>query len=486
MTTSRRLPSLLPISRWWNWIQNQPLPETEESIIFRVLVQLLAIVGIVAVDIAAADSTDPTWMSLWAVPVSVIGAIWSWHRRRKKNVPMKFCIAIAMLISLGLFFVNLLRSTNDTRLVLAGLLIQLQVFHSFDLPRRKDLGYSVVIGLILLAVAATVSQTFMFAPLLIVFLAIALPTLILDYRSRLGLLPQKMERTGNELSLKRLGIVLLITSALGLTIFAFLPRFPGYQLRNFPVSSPIDFPGEFDPSEIVNPGYVQEGSGGTGTGGEGTATGPGQVDDESYYGFSTQMNQNLRGTMTPKVVMRVRSQAPGFWRVMAFDRYTGQGWEVSRNEEDQFRKVERGTWRMRFLLPWTPTISRTREIVQTYTIVADLPNLIPALYEAQELYFPTREVAVDNEGALRSPVSLSDGLTYSVISEVPYRDRTQLRQSPTTYPPFIQDYYLEIPVAIRDRIRRKTEEILTTSPTPLTDSYEKAFYLAQSETELSS
>ena len=54
------------------------------------------------------------------------------------------------------------RELNDTRLVLAELLIQLQVLHSFDLPRRKDLGYSMVIGMILIGVASTLSQTMAF------------------------------------------------------------------------------------------------------------------------------------------------------------------------------------------------------------------------------------------------------------------------------------------------------------------------------------
>jgi hypothetical protein len=137
---------------------------------------------------------------------------------------------------------------NDTRLVLAQLLIQLQVLHSFDLPRRKDLGYSIVIGLILLSVAATLSQTLTFGPLLLVFLALALPTLVLDYRSRLGLSKvedRKHSVEGKEkknnwslftatLSPKYFGLLLLITVGLGLTIFAFLPRLPGYQLRTFP------------------------------------------------------------------------------------------------------------------------------------------------------------------------------------------------------------------------------------------------------------
>jgi len=39
---------------------------------------------------------------------------------------------------------------QDSRIALTQLLIQLQILHSFDLPRRKDLGYSMVIGLILL------------------------------------------------------------------------------------------------------------------------------------------------------------------------------------------------------------------------------------------------------------------------------------------------------------------------------------------------
>lgn len=96
---------------------------------------------------------------------------------------------------------------NDTRLSLAELLIQLQVLHSFDTPRRKDLGYSIVIGLILIGVAATLSQTMAFAPVLLLFLAVALPTLTLDYRSRLGLKHSTVEK-----SPKRIILVLILNS----------------------------------------------------------------------------------------------------------------------------------------------------------------------------------------------------------------------------------------------------------------------------------
>jgi len=457
--------------------------EVEDSIPLRVLVQLLVIVGIIAIDVAAADVVDSPGVSFWAVPVSIVGGFWSWSRRYKANIPVKFCIAIAMLVALAVFFVRLVGDSNDTRLVLAELLIQLQVFHSFDLPRRKDLSYSVIIGLILMGVAATLSQTLFYAPILLAFVAIAIPVLMLDYRSRLGLSAPSFQGVRSELSFKRLGGFLLLVLALGLAIFVAMPRLPGYQLRNFPVSSPIDFQGEFNAETIVNSGYVRDGTGnGNGAGGvgEGTATtGPGEIDDYSYYGFNTRINQNLRGTLKPRVVMRVRSQAEGFLRVLAFDRYTGQGWEISRNDEAQMRKLERPDWTFRFNLPLEPSLGRRREVIQSYTVVAELPNVIPVMYEARQLYFPTREVAVDLDGGLRSPVPLSEGLTYTVVSEVPYRDRTQLQRNSRRYPDFITNQYMEVPEALRERIRTTTQDILSAAPTPIPTPYEQALYLAQ-------
>ncbi|MBK4731343.1 DUF3488 domain-containing protein [Oxynema sp. CENA135] len=468
-----------------------PPPVPEHSIALRVLVQTLVIVGIIATDIAA-----QTQMSFWAIPLSILGAVWSWYRRDKPDIPVKFVLAIAMLLVLGAFFNRLIRELNDTRVVLAELLIRIQIIHSFDIPRRKDLGYSMVIGLILLGVAGTLSQTLAFAPLLLIFLALALPTLVLDYRSRLGLTPLSRrgesrsqprqtlwQRLSRDLSPKRLGVFLLVTVSLGLLVFALLPRFPGYQLQTFPVSSEIEFEGEFDGRSIVNPGYARNGRGdgedfGEGEGGDE----PGEMDSTFYYGFNSRINQNLRGQMEPKVVMRVRSQAPGFWRVLAFDRYTGKGWEISRN--DDVRTLDRPGWSYQFLIPRDARSAGTglaeiSRVVQSYTVVSDLPNIIPALLEPRALYFPTREVALDPEGSLRSPLGLLEGLTYTVISEVPHRDRTALGNAPKDYPPSIRDYYLDVPAPIRDRVRQLAQEILQTSPNPLDNPYEQTLYLAQ-------
>lgn len=471
----------------------RPEPEVENSILLRVLVQALVVVGIIAVDVAAGIPEDELPLSLWAVPLSIAGATWSWYHRRDQNVPVKFLLAIGMLLALAVFFRNLFGQLNDTRLVLAQLLIQVQTLHSFDLPRRKDLGYSMVIGLILLGVAGTLSQTLAFAPVLLVFLVIALPVLILDYRSRLGLDIRKGTPANRRTSLltaylspRRLGLFLVVIVGLGLAIFALMPRFPGYQLQTFPVSAPVDLAErDFPPDSrgIVNPG--REGRRGTREGNTQGEVGPGQLDDTFYYGFGSRINQNLRGELKPKVVMRVRSQAEGFWRVLAFDRYTGQGWEISRDA--QTNTVQRSGWSYRFFLPRPIILGRTRDVVQTYTVVSELPNLIPALSYPKELYFPTQRVAIDTEGGLRSPGILPEGLTYTVISDVPYRNRTRLRQASTNYPKSIRDAYLQVPPATEAKVRKLTEEILqkqnqqllARSQQPITAPYEQALFLAQ-------
>ncbi len=482
-------------------LQSRPKLQTEDSIALRVLVQLLVTVGIIATDIAAADVTDRLNLIGWAVPLSFAGASVSYFRRHQRNIALKFGIALGMLVALAYFFTNLLSRSYDTRLVLVELLIQLQVLHSFDLPRRKDLGYSMMIGLILVGSAATLSQTLTFGVFLFLFLAIALPVLVLDYCSRLGLTPESTSHsTSNprwnsfaalklapDLAPRRLGLVLVCVAALGLTIFAGLPRLPGYQLRTFPVSAPIDVQGKFDNRQVFNPGYVTNNNSeleGAEQGdpravqgrGRSPTQGPGQADEDYYYGFNTVMNQNLRGSLTPKVVMRVRSQVEGFWRVMAFDRYTGQGWEISRNEDTQ--TLRRSPWSYRFEIP-SLVRGRSREVIQTYTLVSDLPNLVPAMHQPTQLYFPTQEVALDLEGGLRSPVPLSEGLTYTVVSRVPYRDRSQLAAASQGYPKLLTRRYTEVPEAIAPKLRQKAEELLATAPKPLTSPYEKALYLTQ-------
>jgi transglutaminase-like putative cysteine protease len=467
-----------------------PKTSPEESLLLRVLVQSMVVVGIIATDVAA-----ETHLSLWAIPLSIVGATWSWYHRHGRNIGAKFGLALAMLGALGYFVAHLVGSMNDTRLVLAELLVQMQVIHTFDLPRRKDLGYSMTIGLILISVAGTLSQTLTFAPLLLLFLTIAIPVLFLDYRSRLDLTPLTItsptRATQIGLPWQRLGQLLGIVLGVGLVIFALMPRFPGYQ-GSLPVSAPIQYEQKkFDARGINNPGYQRKGKAGNGRGAPqidgkgGDGKDDRTLDDNFYYGFNSQIDQNLRGMMKPKLVMRVRSQAPGFWRALAFDRYTGQGWEISRNS--QTKKVRRPEWDYKFTLGYPPSKMPTKQVIQSYTALEELPNIIPGMSSVNELYFPTPEIALDAEGIVRSPVGLQQGLTYTVVSQVPFRDRQLLDLATTKYPQAIPEHYLQIPATIAPKLQKYTQDLIDNSSRQqvgknspaLTSNYAKSLYLAQ-------
>ncbi len=470
-------------------IKALPQPKTEESILLRILVQLMVIVAIVATDVAALNIF---WMSTWAIPLSIVGAVVSWRRRKQKNIGIKFMLAIAMVATLVIFFGNLLSNINDTRLVLAEFLIQLQVLHSFDLPRRKDLGYSMVIALILIGVSATLSQTLAFAPWLLLLLVLAIPTLILDYRLQMGLtswekqwskkssISQSTSTKTSSLSLKKVGFYIAIIITLGLAIFAIMPRYPGYQIQSFPVSAPDGFENrDFTGADrsVVNPGYNPDGTPNGDLIGEGE-NGAGQQDDTSYYGFNTKINQNFSNTIgTKELLFRIRSQYPGYWRVLGFDHYTGQGWEILR--EEQTAEIKRNPWNYQFRLNVPPIKGETKKVIQTYTTVVNLPNIIPSLRYAQTIYFPATEIAVDSEGSLRSPSGLIDGLTYTTISRVPYRNQTQLQQAGDNYPDLIEKYYLSLPPEVKVRVKVKAEELLALADRELTSNYDRALYLAQ-------
>ncbi len=91
----------------------------------------------------------------------------------------------------------------------------------------------------------------------------------------MGLQPLKLKRKNSteeflSFNFKFLILNFLLIVGLGLAIFAVLPRFPGYQLRTFPVSSPIQVKGNFTGRSIINPGYVRQGNGNNQGSGNGT------------------------------------------------------------------------------------------------------------------------------------------------------------------------------------------------------------------------
>ena len=93
-----------------------------------------------------------------------------------------------------------------------------------------------------------------------------------------------------------------------------------------------------------------------------------------YPGFTEQLDTSVRGDLGDEIVMRVRAPEPAFWRGQTFTDFDGRTWTVS---------PELGRERPGPVIDVQPTVGDalgasvpTRELVQTYFIEQDLPNVV--------------------------------------------------------------------------------------------------------------
>jgi transglutaminase-like putative cysteine protease len=153
--------------------------------------------------------------------------------------------------------------------------------------------------------------------------------------------------------------------------------------------------------------------------------------------------------------------------------------------------LRRSPFNYEFFIPPTlgtlSDVKSTKDIIQTYTITTEyFPNLIPAGYSPYRLYFPSEEIDQDAEGNLRAPGPLPLDLTYTVISEVPIRDRTALSQASQDYPKLIRDIYLDLPPTVSADVKAKALKLIAEAtnvvgnkPLNLDNPYDQALYLTQ-------
>ena len=180
-------------------------------------------------------------------------------------------------------------------------------------------------------------------------------------------------------------------------------------------------------------------SNGAPTGGAGALVGPGGTTSSStpstgtrgalgevggYRGFTETLDTAIRGDLSDEIVMRVRSPEAAFWRGQTFTDFDGRTWTVSpemgRPNEGPSIIVE-------------PTLGDgvdpaipTDQLVQTYFIEADLPNVVFAAARPDTVIFDG-SVWTRPDGALRSDVTLGDGSVYTVVSQ---RARVDTRRAP--------------------------------------------------------
>src|SRR5918996_3937726 len=157
----------------------------EDSIAFRAATLGAVMVSVVALGAEGAVSVTTTVVALVMLPV----AYWfSYIRRARDNWHVKIILALAAIVALIRFFGELraVGTLDEVRFPLAVVFLWVQVLHSFDLPARKDLNFSLGSSLALMAITASLSQDMTFALFLFVYAGSALAALHLAHVSELS------------------------------------------------------------------------------------------------------------------------------------------------------------------------------------------------------------------------------------------------------------------------------------------------------------
>ncbi len=405
----------------------------EDSIALRLVSSAMSIIGAIA---ACTLAETPLWLMMTALPAIIIGSWLSYKRRNENNFVGKLWISAGILLVATVFFKELLVRLNlsvaDARIPLTNMLIALQALHCFDLPRRRDLGLSAIVGLTLLASAATLSHDTSFGIYLFVFCALGIMLLRFDCVSRTGTRATSLSDAVQRIAARRKkgsrqfapaigGVLAFAVGSVGL--FAIMPRADISILRHVRVSGGLDLSFLKDPS--MSPFL------------KGLISGDGSIksNPNAYYGFAETLDTNYRGELSDEIVLRVTSPIGTYWRGMAYDTFDGVTWSMNRPKPCTSRVCRDGLMidlcpvpgldlKGGDLCPSDP--SRWRDLTQVFYVEANGSNLVVCAPIPYQIYFPAPNLQLDHYGALRSPVGVEKEMVYTVISHMPYRDATAL------------------------------------------------------------
>lgn len=209
----------------------------------------------------------------------------------------------------------------------------------------------------------------------------------------------------------------------------------------------------------------------------------------------TIRNSSLGGArlLGNEVVMYVRAPRFEYWRAVAFDRYTSEGWQnttaeharslLGLNTPEQARTVlDPG-----LPMPQNDLLART-VMTQTVELAADrkddfvtvggqaLQVSLPTLVEHDYVVVQNRLVPNFDDTALiisREPLRASR--VYSVTALVSVADVQSLRQAGMDYPEWVRDRYLQIPNTVTPRTLAQAREIVQQAGA--TNAYDQAIAL---------
>jgi transglutaminase-like putative cysteine protease len=463
-----------------------PAKQPEQSLLLRGVILAAMLVPLLA--IARVSSLGPHAV-LAGLGIGV-GHWYSYQTRERPNQLVRGVMFLAIHLVLAWMIIGLATGATVPQ---AQFAIFTQAITSFDLRYRTSLFNTLIHSLANLYIAASLSRTSELVVYLILFAGLVLAAFyVAEQEDGLKLARLRPGPTSTRPATRRSGLLIfgagfVLIFLISISVaFIFTPRFASRPIvPPFTINVPLRGGVK---SEIINPGIpvVQIN---------------GWSDDSSdyFYGFDTDLDLRYRGGLSNEIVMYVRSPSRSYWRSHSYDFYTGVSWQQS----DQRLIDIPGHGGVYFeLLPplgapvagpartgrapgpprhveelfgSTVQAKAEQQIVQSFTMLRDQPNLIFAAYRPAEVFIVTEQLSVDSGDGIRVPEPLKAGLTYSVVSYRPEFNPELLRQATTDYPAEISRRYLQLPGNISDRVK----QLARTLTAPYGNNYDKVMALNQ-------
>ncbi|MGH8989487.1 MAG: transglutaminase domain-containing protein, partial [Acidimicrobiales bacterium] len=270
----------------------------------------------VAIGACAAQGEVPLWFATTSAALVVVGGAFSYRKRKRPLLHLKFLLGAAVLGAFAWFFVALSTDAASGRLgalepPLAVLFASMQAAHAFDMPSRRDLGLSLAGSASLIAVAGAQAIDLSFGLYVGLWAAIALLGLHAMWSSMVG------GAVPRPASVVASSVAAILFAAL-LVTFLPAPLPPGASASPGAGVTP-------EAGTIAQPARIVAARP---TGQNRTsASGPTRVG--GYLGFAAQLDTALRPGLGTQVVLRVRAERPTYWVAETFDAWSGESWTRS-------------------------------------------------------------------------------------------------------------------------------------------------------------
>lgn len=457
-------------------------PESSAGLRLAVLASVM--VAVVATWVGRAAPTADVVFALLALP---IGAYVSHVRRDRDNTLIKLLLTIGAGLALSRFFGDVRSSVtiDDTREPLAALFLAVQVLHGFDLPARRDLGFTLASSLTLIALAGTATHAGAFGLLLAFYAVTAALSMAGMQRSaarekadglaeaeqlaplrprerRSGAAPRgradlpafagAVAETGTGLLRAALPVLLV-----GTLVFLLLPRADQTRLAGLPFEGFPSFqvPGGAA-AGVFNPGLQDAGRQ------QPSDSVSLPFNTTSYFGFAEHVDLRTVGQLSDEPIMRVRADRPRFWRGIVFDVYDGHAWSRSAEEPTPLYGTP-----VRLVPPDAEHVTkgRTVDVVQTFELLGDTPNLVFGAADAREVWIAGASATPWSDGTITTSNVQETETIYSVISEVNVTEPALLREAAGQVPASIAARYTQLPVTLPQRVHDLADDLTREAPT---------------------